>query len=100
MRDKNSAAAGTYFSNLSLFLFLGGEVMRGVWEPKGVCQLCHAGEYLGAAPRPGWRRPFIWEWGFFLFKKKSFWKNGILTDLPQNCEVPADANSMVALIHA
>lgn len=26
-RDKNSAAAGTYCSNLSLFLFLGGEVI-------------------------------------------------------------------------
>lgn len=27
MREKNSAAAGTYFSNLSLLLFLGGEVI-------------------------------------------------------------------------
>lgn len=53
--------------------------MRWLWRlgaerrlPFLPCRL-KSSEYLGAAPRLGWRRRFIWDWGFclFLFLKKN-----------------------------
>lgn len=76
VRDKNSAAAGTYFSNLSPFSFPGRWGDCGGWEQKGVCHFCHGGSRAASisALHPGCGGHAVSSgteaFAFFLFLKK------------------------------
>lgn len=77
VRDKNSAAAGTYFSNLSPFSFAGRWGDCGGWEQKGVCHFCHGGSRAASisALHPGCGGHAVSSgteaFAFVLFKKKN-----------------------------